>query len=74
MYIQEKITKLSNHQIIKSSKQANDYGLLHAETSRPLCLDDESGTPHIHHRRSKYNFESALQDEEINADPGYNDG
>lgn len=71
MYIQEKNTKSSNHQ----NKQ-NDYGLLHAETSRPLYLDDESGTPHthIHYRRSKYIFESELQDQEINADPEYNDG
>lgn len=68
MYIQKK------YKVIKLSKQANDYGLLHAEISRPLFLDNESGTLHIHHRRSKYNFESALQDQEVNADPEYNDG
>jgi hypothetical protein len=45
MYIQERLNlfiKLSNHQIIKSS---NNYGLLRAEISHHLFMDDESGKP-----------------------------
>jgi hypothetical protein len=65
MYIQERLNlfiKLSNHQIIKSS---NNYGLLYAEISHHLFMDDESGKPGPDNSPSKPEPKPAHKDKEI---------
>ena len=50
-------------------------GLLHSKNYRLLCLDDEYVIlRQQQHSTSKYYYEPALQEQEINADPEYNDG